>query len=84
MMHDLLRCPETGSKLHTAPTALLDVLNEEISHGKISNRLGQEITSPIHNGLVNESKTLLYLVIDETPQMLLDEAISLDQLQLGD
>ena len=75
-----LRCLETGSKLIIATPELLNLLNDQIANGSISNRLGQSIASPVTAGLVNESKTILYLVNNGIPQMVADEAISLKQL----
>ena len=81
--YGFLRCLETGSTLSCADAELVGQLNKAIGRGTITNRLGQTVSLPIETGLVNESRTLLYLVINEIPQMVLDEAISLNQLSAG-
>jgi len=76
-----LRCPDTGSRLFIASGAIIGELRDAVSRGEIVNRLGKTISTNIDNALVNESSTLLYPVVNEIPQMVLDEAIPLDQLQ---
>lgn len=78
---DILRCMETGSRLSFATDAMLGDINKAIARGEVANRLGQTISARIDKALVNESRTLIYRVIDDIPQMVLDEAIMLDQLQ---
>ena len=78
---EILRCMETGSRLSLASSSLVGEINEAIGRGRIANRLGQTISARIDKALVNESRTLIYRVIDDIPQMVLDEAIMLDQLQ---
>ena len=79
-LFSFLKCPETDSKLSHADAGLVARLNQGIACGAITNRLGQSVSLSIEKGLVNDTKTLFFLVVDEIPQMVLDEAISLDQL----
>jgi uncharacterized protein YbaR (Trm112 family) len=79
--YSFLRCLETSSRLTLANGELVDRLNAHIARGNITNKLGQSISVSLEKALVNESRTLLYAIINDIPQMLIDEAISLDQLQ---
>jgi uncharacterized protein YbaR (Trm112 family) len=55
-------------------------LNAAIAAGKLKNRAGAAISSPIEAALVRVDGKLAYPVIGDIPHMLIDEAIPLDQL----
>lgn len=78
---DLLQCPETKSPLRLADESLVAKINEAITAGAIKNRVGDTVEIPLSGGLVTESGTLLYPIVDDLPIMLVDEAIPLDQLE---
>jgi len=78
---DLLQCPETKSPLRVADDALVARINEAIAAGKIKNRVGDAVETPLAGGLVTETGSLLYSIVDDLPIMLVDEAIPLKQLE---
>lgn len=77
----ILVCPENKTPVRVADAALVTKLNECIGAGTLKNRAGEVIDTPIDSGLVREDGTLLYIVRDEIPIMLIDEAVPLDQVQ---
>ncbi|MGC3989152.1 MAG: hypothetical protein QM796_05600 [Chthoniobacteraceae bacterium] len=73
----LLRCPHTNQRL-------LPVTSEEIAQFeqlRASNQLryqnGASIALPLESVLINESRTLLYIVESGIPILLPDEAVPL-------
>jgi len=76
---DLLRCPETRTKLALAPTELLEKLNGAIAAGTLKNRIGQVLTAKLDGGLLREDAQVLYPIFNEIPILLTDEGISLGQ-----
>jgi uncharacterized protein YbaR (Trm112 family) len=77
---DLLVCPEDHSRLHFAEVSVVHKLNAAIAAGRLKNRGGAAISSPIEAALVRVDGKLAYPVIGDIPHMLIDEAIPLDQL----
>lgn len=78
---DILVCPENKTPVHPADDELVDKINTGIQAGKLKNRGGENIEDPIDAGLVREDNAYLYIIRDDIPVMLIDEAIPLDQLQ---
>jgi uncharacterized protein len=73
----LLRCPHTNQRL-------LPVTPEEIARfeqlrleGRLQHQNGTAIAAPLDSVLINEGRTLLYLVESGIPILLPDEAIAL-------
>ena len=77
---DILVCPKDRTPLALAEEALLAELNQAIATGRIKNQAGEPVQQPLEGGLVRQDGTLLYPVLDGIPVLLVDEAISLDQL----
>jgi uncharacterized protein YbaR (Trm112 family) len=77
---DLLICPETREKLGLAGPALLEKVNEAIQAGKLRNRAGRAVGTPLEAGLVRPDGKVLYPVYDGIPNLLLDEAISIEEV----
>lgn len=75
-----LRCLESGSELELLDQRDLQNLNAAIEAGEIFNRLGQRIEHTLDEGLVNKDRSVVYAVYNQIPQLILDESISLDQL----
>ncbi len=75
-----LRCPENRSLLSPAEPGLVARLNAAIRAGRLRNRRGRIVESPLDGGLVREARDLLYPIVDEIPVLLQDEAIPLDNL----
>lgn len=75
---DVLACPETRQPLRVADEAQMAALNEAVAAGRVRNRAGDPVGSPLDGGLVRKDGRLLYPIRDGIPIMLLDEAIVLD------
>ena len=77
---ELLVCPDSKEKLSEASTALVERLNEAIRAGTLKTRGGQVVTDEVDGALVRADGKLAYLVRDEIPNMLVDEAVPLEPL----
>lgn len=77
---ELLVCPENHTALREAEPSLIERINRAIQAGRVKNRAGQNVTQPIQGGLIREDGSLLYPIIDDIPVLLVEEAISLEQL----
>ncbi|MDP3919236.1 MAG: Trm112 family protein [Candidatus Omnitrophota bacterium] len=75
---DILVCPETKQDLTLADEALVDKINARIAAGTLMNRCGQKVEGKIDYGLVRSDKKFLYIIRDDIPVMLIDEAIALE------
>jgi uncharacterized protein YbaR (Trm112 family) len=74
---EILVCPETHQALVPAGADVVARLNAEIAAGRLKNRAGKNISEKIDAGLIRADGKFLYLVRDEIPVMLIDEAIAL-------
>lgn len=75
---EILVCPETREPVRPADEALLQRINAAIEAGRVTNRGGDPVESPLDEALVREDGRILYPVRDGIPVMLVDEAIELD------
>ena len=73
---DLIRCPITLQKLELAPVDLVERLRTLLHDGKLVNRLGANVTDDFQSGLLIESKSWFYPVVDDIPTLVPDEAIA--------
>ena len=78
---EILVCPENRTPVHPADDALMARLNAAIDAGTVKNRAGETVVDRADSGLVREDGAYLYVVRDDIPVMLKDEAIPLDQLK---
>lgn len=78
---EILVCPDNRTPVHPADEALVARLNAAIDAGTVKNRAGEAVTDRADSGLVREDGAFLYVVRDDIPVMLKDEAIPLDQLK---
>ncbi len=76
----LLRNPADHGPLSLADDELIEAVNRAIGEGRIRNRMGDLLESPIDGGLVSENRELLYPILEGLPMMVVDEAILLEQL----
>lgn len=76
----ILVCPENKTPVALADDALMAKINAAINAGTLKNRAGEKVDEKADGGLVREDKQFLYLIRDDIPIMLIDEAIPLDQL----
>lgn len=77
---DILVCPETKQPVRLADAELLGRLNAAIRGGVVRTRGGESVTEPLTEGLVRDDGAVLYPVRDEIPVMLIEEALSLQDL----
>lgn len=77
---EILVCPENKTPVTLADEDLMNRVNAAIASGALKNRAGETITEQAGAGLVREDGAFLYLIRDDIPIMLIDEAIPLDQV----
>ena len=71
---DILVCPDDLTPVRLATAAELTALNARIAAGQVKNRGGQAVTTAVKEGLVRADGKYLYVVDDDIPVMLIDEA----------
>ena len=76
----ILVCPENRTSLRIADQDTVMKLNSAIAAGKLKNRAGEPVKSPLGGGLIREEGDLLYPIIDGIPVLLAEEAIQLEDL----
>jgi len=76
----ILVCPKDQTALNLADGPLLAKVNRAIADGKVRNLGGQAVTEMLQGGLIREDGALLYPVVEDIPVLLVDEAISMDQI----
>ena len=74
---DILVCPDDLTPVRLATAAELAALNARIAAGQVKNRGGQAVTTAVKEGLVRADGKYLYVVDDDIPVMLIDEALPL-------
>ena len=77
---DILVCPENKTPVTLADDALVAKANAAIEAGTLKNRAGEVVDKPMDGGLVREDRAYMYMIREDIPIMLIDEAIPLDQL----
>ena len=75
---DILVCPETKTSLKVAEESLIKSLNEKREAGDLLNRAGNPVKESFEAGLIREDKKFLYMIQQDIPIMLIDEAIPLN------
>lgn len=74
---EILVCPDDLTPVRPATAEELAALNARITAGRVTNRGGQAVTNPVSEGLVRADGKYLYVVDNDIPVMLIDEAIPL-------
>lgn len=77
---EILVCPENHTTVTPADADLVAKINAAVSAGKLLDRKGDAIDEPVEACLVREDGKYGYAVREDIPNMLIDEAIPLDQL----
>lgn len=77
---EILRCPQSRTRLHAADAELVARLNRAISAGQLVNVAGERVERSIDGGLIREAGDLLYPIVDQIPVLLPDEAIDITKL----
>ncbi len=70
-------CPETHEGLSMADADLLAKINQKIAGGQLKNRAGEIVKEPIESGLVRADGKFLYLIRNDLPVLLIDQALPL-------
>lgn len=76
----ILVCPENKTPVKLADQATIDRINGAIAGGTLKNRSGEVVDTAIDGGLLREDGAYLYVIREDIPVMLIDEAIPMDQL----
>lgn len=76
----ILVCPENKTPVKLADQAMVDRINEVIAGNTLKNRGGEVVDTAIDGGLLREDGAYLYVIREDIPVMLIDEAIPMDQL----
>lgn len=77
---EILRCPQSRTRLHAADGDTVARLNRLIAAGALTNLAGERLERPLDGGLVREAGDVLYPILDHIPVLLPDEAIDLSRL----
>ena len=75
---EILACPEDKTPVRLMEAGPLEALNERIRKGGVKTRGGQPVTEPLAAALVRADGKYAYVVRDDIPIMLIDEAIPLE------
>ncbi len=77
----MLVCPESRTRLEMADSQLIRRINKAISEKKLLNKAGQKVSDPLQGGLIREDHAILYPIIDGIPTLLVEEGISVHDLE---
>lgn len=82
MVHEellkILVCPETKQPVRLANSEVVDKINQSILAGSVKTVSGAAVSDSITGLLVREDGKRAYIIRDDIPIMLAEEAISLD------
>jgi uncharacterized protein YbaR (Trm112 family) len=78
---DVLCCPETKEDVSVVESSMVDKINSQIAVGKVKNRSGKPVSEKIDGALVRKDRKFLYLVREDIPIMLIDEALPMAQFE---
>lgn len=80
-MHDdllkILCCPVSHVAFRRAGTTDLAAINESIANGRVQNRGGRTLSTPLSGALITTDEMSLYPIEDGIPVLLADEGIVL-------
>lgn len=77
---DILVCPENKTPVKLVDDAGLAKINSLIESGTLKNRGGEAVKEKVDGALLREDGKFAYLIRDDIPIMLIDEAIPMEQL----
>ena len=75
-----LRCMHSGKLLRVADQPLLERVNAAIRKRQLHDGLGRAIEDTFEGGLVDETNSHFYPIVEDILQMMKDESIDLRQL----
>lgn len=76
----ILVCPENKTPVTLVDQATVDRVNGAIAGGNLKNRGGEVIDTAIDGGLLREDGAYLYVIREDIPVMLIDEAIPMEHV----
>ena len=74
---DILVCPETRQSVSLADATFVSALNAAIRDGTLENRSGARVVEPLDGALVRQDQRYCYPIREDSPIMLIEEAIPL-------
>jgi len=77
---EILHCPVTHKGLALAKPATLQAVNTLIEAGRLCNRDGQALLTPLTEALLTDDGKILYPVNDGIPVLLEGESVNMEQL----
>ncbi len=78
---NILRCPQSRTRLSVAEPSLVAELNRGVSLGTLHNLAGEPVERKLSGALVREAGDVAYPIIDDIPVLIPDEAIDLATLR---
>ena len=79
---EILVCPVTKQSVSMLPGGKLELLNQKILAGQVTDQGGDKVTEELSDALVTENGSMINPVDDGIPVMLEDRSIA--TVQLGD
>lgn len=76
----ILVCPENKTPVTVVEQDVVDRINAAIASGALKNRSGEVVEGAIDSGLLREDGAYLYIIREDIPVMLIDEAIPMEQV----
>lgn len=76
----ILVCPENKTPVTLVDQEVIDRVNGAIAAGGLTNRAGELVDTAIDGGLLREDGAYLYVIREDIPVMLIDEAIPMTQV----
>ncbi len=77
---DILACPETRESVLLADETFIDRINRRIEAGEMVNRAGEKVSERVNGGLIRRDRRYMYVIRDDIPVMLIEQAIPLEGL----
>ena len=78
----ILVCPENKTSLELVEGETIERLNALRESGELKNRSGNAVEEAFEAGLLREDGKYLYMIQQDIPIMLIDEAIPMEGLSL--
>ena len=76
-----LRCPETATPLSELSEQQVSVLNQAIEQKQLFDRIGKSVQARVDGGLINASRSWIYLVREGIVCLIQDSAVSAKSLE---
>lgn len=78
---EIIVCPVNHQPLRIADQQFIDQINQAINAGRVKDRAGRPLTTPIQAGLIRQDNQVMYPIRDNIPVLLADEGIPMDAMQ---